>query len=105
MALVCPLTMQTNSSEASRLLDMHDLGDYLGRPWRSLERQLINPPPGFPSPIRLGRRVFWSRELVDAWLRGQPVAEGVRITVPATDQPQPKRGRGRPRRQPTRVEG
>jgi predicted DNA-binding transcriptional regulator AlpA len=86
--------METNLvTEAPRLLDMHALGDYLGLPWRSLERQLKNPPLGFPLPVRLGRRIFWSRDQVDAWLRG----------VSGTDLPlgsQTARGPGRPRKQP-----
>jgi predicted DNA-binding transcriptional regulator AlpA len=96
VALDCPTTMEKEQSQAvQQLLDMQALGAYLGRPWRSLERQLQRPPEGFPPAIKLGRRVFWSRQRVDAWLRGE---------VPAADfpppPPEPKRGRGRPPKQP-----
>jgi predicted DNA-binding transcriptional regulator AlpA len=104
---VVPSKMETYSKEAPRLLDMCALGAYLGRPWRSLERQLMNPPPGFPKPVRLGRRVFWSRDQVDAWLLGQPApiapeAEPLAALIaPLRVVPKAvKRGRGRPPKQP-----
>jgi predicted DNA-binding transcriptional regulator AlpA len=80
------------------LLDVRGLGAYLGRPWRSLERQLRNPPKGFPPPIRLGRLVFWCRPQVDAWLRGETPGNDLEVT-----QPIQRRGRGRPLKQPVRA--
>ncbi len=90
-ALDRPVNVKNDNQEAARLLDLQALGAYLGRPWRSLERQLQNPPPGFPRPIQFGRRVFWAREQVDFWLRGEL------LIAPVVAQAQ-GRGRGRPRK-------
>jgi predicted DNA-binding transcriptional regulator AlpA len=83
-----------------QLLDLRALGAYLGRPWRTLERQLVSPPPGFPAAVRLGRRVFWPRVQIDAWLAGSPAlaphaeAPAIKYQPPSA----PKRPRGRPRK-------
>lgn len=77
------------------LLCIRGLGALLGNSWRSLERQLKNPPVGFPEPIRLGRRKYWSRVLVLAWLNGVHAPSGAEaVAFPR----QEKRGRGRPRK-------
>lgn len=98
VALDCPITMEKEQSPqaAQQLLDMQALGAYLGRPWRSLERQLQRPPEGFPPAIKLGRRVFWSRQRVDAWLRGDAPSNNQEVVEPL---PTAKRSRGRPPKQ------
>jgi len=87
------------SPQLPQLLDLRALGAYLGRPWRTLERQLLTPPPGFPSPVRFGRLLFWPRAQIDAWLHGVPptlkqTEESAAMPVPLA----PKRARGRPRK-------
>lgn len=94
--------MASQSAGAPRLLSLRELGEYIHRPWRTLERTLAkNPPKNFPAAIQFGRRVFWSRDQVDAWLRGEATVPAVPLVKPPQTPPAPgKRGRGRPRKQP-----
>lgn len=46
-----------------------------------------NPPPGFPAPLHIGKRVRWRADEVRQWLEACRHAE-----------PPAKRGRGRPRK-------
>ena len=80
-----------------QLLDLRGLGEYLGRPWRTLERQLLDPPAGFPPPVRFGRRVFWPRVQIDAWLRGVPLSTQQPDSIAPVLTEVAKRPRGRPR--------
>lgn len=85
--------MKLSQTEAPRLLDLRALGDFLGISWRSLERQLLKPPPGFPQPRRLGRRVFWSRLEIENWLEGKnALGPAVQVTN--------EKKRGRPPNKP-----
>lgn len=87
-------TFESDKNEPA-LLGIRQLGAFLGCPWSSLERQLKNPPIGFPKYIKLGRRKYWPRVLLLAWLKG---AHAPSLTEAVAFPTQKKRARGRPRK-------
>jgi predicted DNA-binding transcriptional regulator AlpA len=53
-------------------------------------------PPGFPAPIKIGSRLRWRPEAIDAWLDSlQKTAQAAEPVLQSTAQP---RRRGRPRK-------
>jgi predicted DNA-binding transcriptional regulator AlpA len=97
-----PMQEEHSQHNTPRLLDIKELGQYLGRPYRTLERTLFSKsaPAGFPPHIRFGRRIFWSKAQIDAWLEGKPVTPQHPYNTPEPQElvgPQ-KKPRGRPRK-------
>jgi len=71
------------------------------------------PPVGFPPPVKIGASVRWRSSDIQAFIVGLPVTTTGRIPMPGLVQATPNvvvldkpvRGRGRPRKMPTRALG
>lgn len=86
----------------TKLLSIHDLAKCLGTTvpaiYSHIHRQNFA---AIPRPIKLGRRLAWPMEVVEDWLSEKIFNT---TTILDRDSPgKPRRGRGRPRKQPKRA--
>jgi predicted DNA-binding transcriptional regulator AlpA len=87
----------------TRLLGINELADILGITAPAIHAHLARRNfDAVPPPIKLGRRLVWPEVVLKEWLDDKIASAQERIAM-ATDEPEPDRRPGRPRKTRTRM--